>query len=156
MDLIGTLGTQHQLIQDAVGRLEAALGRSQSARARAALMELQNAVSAHFGLEEIELYPLLERTVLTDTDSPEAQTVRSSRTALDDVRRAVEAFFARTSDPNASLEDIAQAWGAVSTVLNSRLAAQRETYPKFRRMTRLHRFPTATRAAPAAATARPN
>lgn len=155
VDLIGTLGTQQRLIEEAIGRLEAALERGQALRARAALNELQNTVTAHFGLEEVELYSLLEHALPADSDSPDAQKVRSSRTGLEDARRALDAFFARTSDAELPLEDVATAWHAVAGTLHARLAAQRDAYPEFRRLTRLQRFGAQRRPAQTVPLARP-
>lgn len=155
VDLIGTLGTQHQLIDGAVARLESALERAQDTRTRTALTELQNTVSAHLGLEEVELYPLLEHAVRADPTSAEAGRVRESHQGLGEVRRAMDAFFAQTAAPDLTLEEIATAWRAVAGILQTRLAAQREAYPAFRRLTRLQRFGPGRRSVAAAPIARP-
>ncbi|WP_224248406.1 hemerythrin domain-containing protein [Hyalangium gracile] len=131
--LIDTLRKQHQELIRLAGQMDDMLARGDEAGARGVLASLSQVLRAHLSLEDQEIYPGLIRAAQVSQDERMLETARTFASNMQRITESLRDFVSR-HEASFHLERFRAGWGALSTVLASRIASEEKTlYPLYER-----------------------
>ena len=118
---VQTCRGHHAVLREKLARFPAPLAEN-GPQIRVALRELETVLVRHLAFEDVRLYPALEAA-----GPPLAERARRYRDEMGDLSERVVAFLARWNTARAveaEPQAFAQAWDAVRTALERRMAAE--------------------------------